>query len=366
MLKVEIDLKERSYPIYITDDFAGIRDCLGLHVKSGTKVVLIADENVGKLYADELTGYLESYGLKVSRHITKAGESSKNLDTVKHIYSFLINKGFDRSSAIIALGGGVTGDIAGFAASTFMRGIRFIQVPTTLLAQSDSSVGGKVGVDFEEIKNVIGSFYQPSMVYINVSALKTLSDSEMRSGLAEVIKHGLIKDADFFGFININLDKIFMRDSETLQYLSKTNCMIKGKVVEEDEKESGLRAILNFGHTIGHAVESASGFLLKHGECVAIGIAGAFRISVRLGMVAIDALEESEEVLKKAGLPIRYSSGMNPEKIYRLMLGDKKTSGGKLNMILPVGIGNVVQYPQNSGGRIDSKLIMDVLEELRR
>lgn len=357
MERINVELGERSYPIYIMTDFSGLGSAFSKAGLRG-KVMVVTDSNVSNLYLKACMEEITSTGVQTCSHVIEAGEKSKNLDTVKDIYRQLTDQRFDRNSAIVALGGGVTGDIAGFAAATYMRGIHYVQIPTSLLAQADSSIGGKTGVDFEGFKNMVGAFYQPRFVYININTLRTLPLRELRSGLAEVIKHGLIKDAGFYDFVRLNMQKIFEFDESTLQYITRTNCSIKKSIVEQDEKESGLRAILNLGHTIGHAVESVSGFELLHGECVAIGIAGAFRLARRMGMISKAVEEETESTLRDAGLPVK-AANMEPQQIYAEMLHDKKAKEGKLSFILPKRIGEVINHTID-----DRRLLMEVLEEL--
>lgn len=324
------------------------------------KVVVITDSNVDKFQAKEAIGILESGGFELYKYVIPAGEKNKNLDTVKNIYKFLMDLRLDRSSTLVALGGGVVGDVTGFAAATFLRGINFVQVPTTLLAQADSSVGGKVGVDFEGSKNIVGSFYQPKFVYINVNTLRTLPKRELKSGLAEVIKHGIISDEDFYDYIVYNIDKIFNFDEDVLQYIIKVNCSIKGKVVEQDEKEEALRAILNFGHTIGHAIESVYQFKLLHGECISLGMVGAFQMAVHLEMVDRKTAEEVENTLNEVGLPVRLN-GMDVEKVYNQLFFDKKIKKSRLKFILPKKIGQVLQLMID-----DEALIKNVLDSIAR
>ena len=357
MVKLNINLKDRSYPIYIESDF----NAIGRYIQNAGvngKIVVVTDSNVDKLYSETCVDVLVGYGFDVNKYVIEAGEKSKNLDTIKDIYKFLIEKKLDRHSALLALGGGVVGDITGFAAATFLRGISFIQVPTSLLAQADSSVGGKVGVDFEGSKNIIGAFYQPKLVYINVNTLATLPKRELRSGLAEVIKHGIIADRSFYEYIEQNLDKIMELDENSLKYVVKTNCKIKGNVVEQDEKENHLRAILNFGHTIGHAVESVSNFELLHGECVSIGMAGAFKMAQYMDMVDEKLTKRISDTLTSAGLPVKIN-GLNTEKILEQMFYDKKIKNNKLTFILPKGIGEVFQIKID-----DTELIKKVLNDL--
>ena len=357
MVKMNVNLGERGYPIFIAPDFSGLGKACS-NARLNNKMVIVTDSNVEKHYCDACMDAISAMGTEVSRIVIPAGEKSKNIDTVSSIYRQLISLKADRNTSLAALGGGVVGDITGFAAATYMRGIPFIQIPTSLLAQADSSIGGKTGVDFEGSKNMIGAFYQPKFVFINVNTLKTLPEKELRSGLAEVIKHGLILDGDFFDYVSYNLNKFFNFDENVLQYITKMNCTIKGNIVEQDEQEGGLRAILNFGHTIGHAIESVSDFTMLHGECVSIGIAGVYRIALKLGMVDATMVEKVEKTLKSAGLPVQVHS-MDKDRIYEKMFYDKKVKEGKLYFILPRNIGEVVQCAIE-----DEELIKEVISEL--
>lgn len=359
MIKLNIDLGQRSYPIYITTGYDGIGKAFD-DAKLKGKPVLITDTNVDRCQADDCMAAFESAGLDVKKFVIEAGENNKNLDTIRKIYDFLITLKPDRNATIIALGGGVAGDITGFAASTFLRGVNFVQIPTTLLAQSDSSVGGKVGVDFKGHKNIIGSFYQPKFVYINVNSLKTLPKRELCSGLAEVVKHGIIRDEEFYEYIDENAEKILNLDERVLQYIVKINCSIKGSVVEKDEKESGLRAILNFGHTIGHAIETVMDFKLLHGECVSLGMIGAFRLANYLDLIDEGTTQKVKNTLEKIGLPVTLKD-IDVEKVYNQMFYDKKVVGDKLKFILPrKKIGEVIQCTIE-----DEKLIKMAIESLR-
>lgn len=359
MIKLNINLNERSYPIYITTDYSDLKSSLD-HAKINGKIVLITDTNVDKHQAEMCMESLKAYEGEVHKYVIEAGEKSKNLDTVKNIYRFLIDLKLDRNSTLIALGGGVVGDITGFVAATFLRGINFVQIPTSLLAQSDSSVGGKVGVDFNGSKNIIGAFYQPKFVYININTLRTLPKRELQAGLAEVVKHGIIQDADFFDYIDYNINKIFGFDEGVLQYITKVNCSIKGNVVEQDEKESGLRAILNFGHTIGHAIETVMDFELLHGECVSLGMIGAFRMAQYLEMLDPALVDKVQNTLMKIGLPVKLE-GIDVDKVYNQMFFDKKIKGNKLNFILPrKNIGEVIQCTID-----DEELIKRAITDLK-
>ncbi|GAE87723.1 3-dehydroquinate synthase [Acetivibrio straminisolvens] len=342
MIKVNVDLQERSYPIYINTDYSQIGKCIHSAKLTG-KMVLITDTNVDKYQADECVKAFVEAGCEVNKFVIPAGEENKNLDTMRDIYKFLLGLKLDRSATLIALGGGVVGDITGFAAATFLRGINFVQIPTTLLAQSDSSVGGKVGVDFEGSKNIVGAFYQPKFVYINVSTLKTLPERELRAGLAEVVKHGIILDEEFYEYVDYNVLKIFNYDEAVLQYIAKKNCSIKASVVEKDEKEGGLRAILNFGHTIGHAIETVMDFKLLHGECVSLGMVAAMRMALYLEMIDQHSVDRVKGTLDKIGLPTKLE-GIDVDSVYNQMFYDKKIKGSKLTFVLPrKKIGEVIQ-----------------------
>lgn len=337
-----VNLGERSYRIHIESNFDSITSCLReAGINAGQKLVIITDENVNHYYGGSLVKALEGSGYKVNKYVLAPGEESKSLKTIEGIYKYLIGLKLDRKSTLVALGGGVVGDITGFAASTYLRGVNFIQIPTTLLAQSDSSVGGKTGVDFEGIKNIIGTFYQPKLVYINVSTLKTLPLREFKSGMAEVIKHGLILDKEFYYFIKDNLDDIFEYSEDVMRYIMRINCNIKSSVVRKDEKEEdGFRVILNFGHTIGHAIESVSGFELLHGECVSAGMVGAFKMAYRMGMISEEMVNDVISLLRRVGLPTSLK-GISPGDVYEKMLYDKKAKENRILFILPRRIGLV-------------------------
>ncbi len=357
MVKLNLNLGERGYPIYIATDINGLgKACSDARLRG--KMLIVTDTNVERYYSADCARELENMGAEVSVYVIPAGEQNKTLETVSGIYRKLIDLKADRNSTLVALGGGVTGDITGFAAATFMRGIHFIQIPTSLMAQADSSIGGKTGVDFEGSKNMVGAFYQPRFVYININTLRTLPERELRSGLAEVLKHGLILDADFFAYIEYNIEKIFNFDENVLAYLTKMNCKIKGMVVEQDEREEGLRELLNFGHTIGHAVESESGFTMLHGECVSVGMAGAYRLAFKLGMIDESLAERVEKMLKKIGLPVK-ASGMDAQKIFNRMFYDKKVKDGRLSFVLPKQIGEVIRCTFDN-----EALLREVLDEL--
>ena len=341
MEQITIDLKHYKYPVFFNESFDDLPQIMRSS-KLSNKVLIVTDSNVEKHYCDKIYKFLKDSGFIVGKYVFEAGESSKTLDTVSKIYDCCLENRLDRKSTIIALGGGVVGDITGFAASTFMRGINFIQVPTSLLAQVDSSVGGKVGVDYKGSKNIIGSFYQPLFVYININALKTLDRRQYIAGLAEVIKHGIIYDEKFFKYMEDNPDKILELDCKTLKYMVRRNCEIKADVVQQDEREKGLRAILNFGHTIGHAIESVSKFSLLHGECVSIGINAACFIANNMNILSDTDYNRILTLLKKVGLPVTIKK-QDKTEIYNEMLRDKKQVSDRLKFILPEKIGKVIQ-----------------------
>ena len=254
------------------------------------------DSKVDELYGEEVLRLLEGKCVKAVKYVFPQGEASKTLDTVKDIYRFLIEEGFDRKDMLLALGGGVTGDITGYAAATYLRGIDYVQIPTTLLAQADSSIGGKTGVDFDGYKNMVGAFKMPRLVYMNLAALQTLEDRQYFAGFAEVMKHGLIKDAPFYEWLIENMYEICERDLTVLQEMMVRSCNVKRVVVEKDPTEQGDRALLNFGHTIGHAIEKAKGFGLYHGECVALGAVAAAYISWKRELLAMEEYYEIRDM----------------------------------------------------------------------
>ena len=341
MEKLYVNLGENSYDILFSDSFENLPKAMA-DINAPKKLLIVTDTNVEKLYADEVNGVLRENGYDTAVYAFKAGEENKGMDAILGICGACIEHEMDRKSLIVALGGGVVGDMAGFAAAIYMRGIDFVQVPTTLLSQSDSSVGGKTGIDFMESKNILGAFHQPKLVYINVATLKTLPEEQFVSGMGEVIKHGIIRDSDFFGYLENNSALIKTLDGETLIKMDKINCSIKAHVVEHDEKENGLRAILNFGHTIGHAVESAYDFKMTHGECVGIGMIAASYIAHKRGMIDAGVLERIENILREYGFRTRVKLP-EKEEVLRFMQKDKKKIAGKLKFVLPVKIGEVEQ-----------------------
>jgi 3-dehydroquinate synthase len=353
---VTVGLGDRSYPIRIsTGLLAGIGSDLQQH-KIAARYGVISDEHVAGLYGDRLMQSLASAGVEAELITFPRGEANKNLQTMAHLAGELARRGFDRADGLIALGGGVTGDIAGFLASMYMRGIPFVQIPTTLLAQVDSSVGGKTGVDIPEGKNLVGAFYQPRAVYIDTDVLQTLPVEELRGGLAEVIKYGVIHDRDFFDFLQAEREAIFALDQKIITRLIARCCEIKAWVVEQDEREGGLRRILNFGHTIGHAVEAASDFTIIHGLAVGIGMVAATELAVRTGCLARDKAQEIRQLIEMYGLPVSIPSELDRTAIRKYLLSDKKTVGGRVFYVLPEDIGKVIITDQVRSEDVDAVL----------
>ena len=361
MENITVNTASGAYPIYFCRDFSGLAEAAEKCGYSGRKLCIITDDNVSPIYADVVSKELEKIFSEIKICVFKAGEKSKTLDTIRSFYEFLLENKFDRKSVIAGLGGGVAGDMAGFAAATFMRGVDFIQIPTTLLAQVDSSVGGKVGVDYGSYKNVVGAFYQPKFVYINTSTIDTLPYREFAAGIAEVIKYGIIQSEDFYDFIRENKDIIKSLDKEALKTIICACCKMKANVVAEDEHDTGLREILNYGHTIGHAVEGLKEFELIHGECVSVGMSAVMDISEKRGCINSDKVDEIRELLKYFELPVSVK-GLEKNKVYEQLFHDKKVSGGKLKFVLAEQIGKAVRTSDVSKDEVMSA-IEAVLED---
>ena len=329
-----------SYPILWEHSFDGLqkalRDIPDLHP---SRVCIVTDSTVAELYLSEVLDALDGWASVLESFVFPAGEQSKNLDTVSDLYQVLVAKHFERKDLLVALGGGVTGDLAGFAAATYLRGIDFIQVPTTLLSQVDSSVGGKTGVDFQQYKNMVGAFHQPRLVYMNMSVLRTLPEEQFVSGMGEVIKTALIRDAELFRYLDENRVLVKARNPEAMIRVIRACCEVKAAVVEEDPTEKGIRGILNYGHTLGHAVEKCSGLALLHGQCVGIGMIGASWLSMRRGGISEGTYRKICEVCLSYGLPDSVS-GLSPEEIVQASKSDKKMEGGKIKFILLHQIGD--------------------------
>ena len=322
-----------QYDIVFSKSFGELLQELAALGVESRRLCIITDSRVNELYGEEVLGLLQGKCAKAVKFVFPCGEENKNLDTVRDIYKFLIQEGFDRRDMLLALGGGVVGDITGFAAATYLRGIDFVQAPTTLLAQADSSIGGKTGVDFEGYKNMVGAFKMPRLVYMNLSVLQTLDERQYFSGFAEIMKHGLIKDAAFYEWL--------IRDLNTLQEMLVKSCTVKKLVVEKDPTEQGERALLNFGHTVGHAIEKAKNFELFHGECVALGAVAAAFISWKRGLLSMEEYYEIRDMFVPFNLPISVD-GIDPEEILRLTRSDKKMESGKIKFVLLKSIGRAV------------------------
>ena len=306
------------------------------------KICIYTDSNVEKLYAKQIQELLEPVCRKVILFSFPAGEEYKTLDTIKEAYKTLIEAGFDRKDLILALGGGVVGDMAGYTAATYLRGIDFVQVPTTLLAQSDSSIGGKTGVDFDGYKNMVGAFHMPRLVYMNLATLKTLDARQFYNGFAEVMKHGLIKDAIFYEWLIDKMYEICERDLDTLEEMIMRSCTVKKLVVEKDPTEQGERALLNFGHTIGHAIEKYKNFTLSHGECVALGCVAASFISWKHELLTMEEYYEVRDMFVPFNLPISVED-IDPQEVLRLTKSDKKMKDGTLQFILLKRVGKAMR-----------------------
>ncbi len=341
MKELQVGLGERSYPIIIRE---GLLSEIGADLQNRSiakRYGVIADEYVASLFGDTILDSLGAENIACELITFPRGEESKNLATVAELASSLAQRGFDRHDGLLALGGGVTGDITGFLAASYMRGIPFVQVPTTLLAQVDSSVGGKTGVDIPEGKNLVGAFYQPRCVYIDSRVLSALPESELLNGLAEVIKYGVIYDRSFFEFLETKRQNILSLELPVIEEMIATCCAIKADVVQKDERESDLRRILNYGHTLGHAIEAASGYSLAHGSAVAIGMVAAAELAVLKGILAADERERIEKLIRDFGLPVDIPSELDRTEIIGYLKTDKKTVGGRVFFVLPTKIGEV-------------------------
>jgi 3-dehydroquinate synthase len=342
MEKIKVELAERSYDISIGFN---ILDRIGEAVKSSglsPKIAVVSNPTVFSLYGKRVSESLKKSGFDLITVIIPDGETYKDLLWVQHIYNELLMHKLDRESALIALGGGVIGDITGFAASTYMRGISYIQVPTTLLAHVDSSVGGKTGVNHKLGKNMIGTFWQPKLVWIDIETLKTLPKKEFLAGIAEVIKYGVIRDKKLFDFLELNREKVLGLDMDSLTYIVKRSCEIKAEVVSKDERESGLRSILNYGHTIGHAIETVTGYKrFLHGEAVAIGMSLEARLAQKLKIINKDEVSRIRELIDSYGLPTEMPANIDLNDVFLSLQLDKKAIAGELKFILPEKIGRV-------------------------
>ncbi|MDH4101266.1 MAG: 3-dehydroquinate synthase [Nitrospirota bacterium] len=342
MEKVRVELGERSYDITIA---AGTLGGIGPAMKElsiGRRVAVVTNPTVGALYEKTVVDSLKTAGFSPITITVPDGEKYKTLESAATIYERLLTEKFDRKCSLVALGGGVIGDLTGFVAATYLRGVPFVQVPTTLLAQVDSSVGGKTGVNHPLGKNMIGAFYQPLLVWIDTATLTTLPPREFIAGLAEVVKYGVISDKSLFDYLEEAIEDILALREQDLTRIIKRSCEIKAEVVGQDERESGLRAILNYGHTVGHAIETATGYTrYLHGEAVAIGMIAAARLAVALGRCDKSVTSRIEALLHRGGLPVCVPSDLPPRQLVELTGGDKKAVEKKARFILPSRIGQV-------------------------
>lgn len=339
MEQLTVTLGERSYPITIA---AGLfnQPASFWPLRAGDQTMLVTNETLAPLYLDKVRQVLEQAGVKVDQVILPDGEQHKSLAVLETVFSALLEKPHGRDTTLVALGGGVIGDLTGFAAACYQRGVRFIQVPTTLLSQVDSSVGGKTAVNHPLGKNMIGAFYQPASVVVDLDCLKTLPPRELSSGLAEVIKYGIILDGAFFNWLEANLDAVMVLDTTAMAYCIRRCCELKAEVVAADERESGLRALLNLGHTFGHAIEAEMGYgNWLHGEAVAAGMVMAARTAQRLGQFGEQDIQRIITLLKRAGLPVNGPQSMSPGAYLPHMMRDKKVLAGELRLVLPLAIG---------------------------
>jgi 3-dehydroquinate synthase len=354
MLTFNVDLGTRSYPIHIGSGLLNqpelLRDAI-----PGRSAVIISNETVAPLYLETIRSHLDD--LHVGEIVLPDSEAHKNLDTLNTIYTGLLERHFDRNTTLIALGGGVVGDITGFAAASYQRGVHFIQIPTTLLAQVDSSVGGKTGVNHPLGKNMIGAFHQPRAVIIDTATLHTLPDRELSAGLAEIIKYGLLGDAEFFAWLEQNIGRLRERDSAALAYAIERSCRDKATIVAEDEHERGTRALLNLGHTFGHAIETGLGYgRWLHGEAVACGMLMAARMSERLGWLDEPSVQRTEKLLLAAKLPTVPPTELSAARMRELMAVDKKVIDGNLRLVLLHGIGSAAVTADFTPAALDAVL----------
>ena len=354
MNTLQLDLGERRYPIHIGSQLLDQADLYKKHIK-GTFTAVVTNETVAPLYADRVVKVLEGIGQKVELIVLPDGEEFKTWEVLQKIFDGLLENSADRKTTLVALGGGVIGDMTGFAAACYMRGIRFIQVPTTLLSQVDSSVGGKTGINHPLGKNMVGAFHQPQAVIADLDTLKTLPPEELAAGLAEVIKHGAIADSEFLSWIEKNKDALNNCDPRAMEFAVLRSCEIKSKVVAQDEKEGGIRAILNFGHTFGHAIEAGMGYgTWLHGQAVGCGMVMAADLSVRVGLLSEADASRLKKIIQALRLPIQPPK-LGVDRFMELMSVDKKAEGGEVRYILLNGLG------QSKIQTVDDDLVIQTL-----
>jgi len=340
MKTLTVELGSRSYPIHIGQQLLDNADLLTPHIHS-RQIMIVTNDTIAPLYLENVRQQLSDFD--TAAVILPDGEQYKNLDTLNIIFTALLEQRFNRDCTLVALGGGVVGDITGFAAASYQRGVAFLQIPTTLLAQVDSSVGGKTGVNHSLGKNMIGAFHQPGCVIIDTDTLDTLDDRQLSAGLAEVIKYGLIRDAGFFDWLETNMAALRSRDKQALAYAIERSCSIKAEIVAADERESGQRALLNLGHTFGHAIETGTGYgNWLHGEAVATGMLMAADLSARHGWVSTETVQRTKHLLQQAGLPTSPPAEMSEAQFMELMAIDKKVVEGELRLVLLKAIGDAI------------------------
>lgn len=364
MRRIKVRLKrtwDDSYDIFVGEGVLDRFNTLGGILEEADRCVIVSDSIVGPLYGDTVVQNLSASGLSVDMIRIPAGEASKAISVVLDVTRRLAKLKASRKTLLVALGGGVVGDLTGFVASTYMRSVPYVQIATSLVAQVDSSVGGKTGVDIPEGKNLVGTFYQPKAVFIDLSFLKTLSDKDLKNGLAEIIKTAIIRDKAVFELLERDKTRVVNRDPAIMQDLIGRCCEIKADIVQKDEKEGGLRRILNFGHTLGHALEAASHYRLTHGEAVAIGMIAAARISCRLGHLKDTCRDRIEALIDRYGLPTRVPAELNTTQILAHMATDKKAVGARICFVLIKDIATPFVTEE-----IPKQSIIDVVEELRQ
>ena len=359
MIEIPVDLGPRSYSILVG---AGALATVGTELAKrgvGRKVVLVSDAAIARLHAEPVVRGLGQAGFDIAQVSVPDGEQAKRLDVVSDLWDRLLDAGCDRTSTVVALGGGAVGDVAGFAAATYMRGMNLVQVPTTLLAQVDASIGGKTAIDHPRGKNLIGAFHQPRIVIVDPATLTTLPEREFRSGLAEVIKHGIVLDAAYFADLETSIRALLDRDLTTLERIVAGSCRLKAQVVERDEQEAELRWVLNYGHTVGHALEAATGFRRwAHGEAVSLGIAAEARLAERLGIGSAATTERQLRLLSAVGLPVD-GLQVDPATVVEAMSRDKKGRDGRVPFVLAPEIGSFRIVPE-----VPSDIVLEVLKEL--
>ncbi len=371
MISVPVAIPRRSYAVAIG---AGLLDQAGDLIRTAAHAAgfsparpcaIITNPTVDTLYGARVADALSRAGFAPRRVHMPDGEEHKNLRTLETLFDGLVEAGIERRSILVSLGGGVVGDMAGLAAATFLRGVPFFQIPTTLLAQVDSSIGGKVGCNLPRGKNLVGSFYQPFGVLADVATLATLPDRQYRSGMAEMVKHGVIADAAFFAFLEGTLPALCAKEAGALEQAVAWSCRIKASVVVRDETEQGLRAILNYGHTVGHALESVTNYTrYLHGEAVAVGMAAASFLALRLGLMDADSARRQEALLRGLGLPVRAFEPLNPAALAEAIRHDKKIRDGRLTMALSEGLGRCRLEPVEFGGALDETVKRAATPEL--